>query len=72
MRATSGKTAARPLPAHRVVPEGKMTAHAKSATDSARTPSLLEENAQLPLHQIANVESNDRVVRFEYNVDDVH
>lgn len=34
------------------------------------TPSLLEENAQLPLRQIANVESDGRVVRFEYNVDD--
>jgi hypothetical protein len=34
------------------------------------TPSLLEENAQLPLYQSANVESADRVVRFQYNVDD--
>jgi hypothetical protein len=29
---------------------------------------LVEENTQLPYHQIANVESADRVVRFEYNV----
>jgi hypothetical protein len=34
------------------------------------TPSLFEENAQLPLRQIANVESAGRVVRFQYNVDD--
>jgi hypothetical protein len=34
-------------------------------------PSLVEENAQLPLHQIANVESDGRVVRFQFNVDDV-
>jgi hypothetical protein len=32
---------------------------------------LLEENTQLACHQIANVESDDRVVRFEYNVADV-
>jgi hypothetical protein len=31
----------------------------------------LEENTQLACHQIANVESADRVVRFEYNVLDV-
>jgi hypothetical protein len=35
------------------------------------TPSVFEENAQLALSQIANVESDGRVVRFEYNVDDV-
>jgi hypothetical protein len=34
------------------------------------TPSLLEENAQLPLRQIANVESDGRVVRFQFNVED--
>jgi hypothetical protein len=33
-------------------------------------PSLLQENAQLPLRQIANVESAGRVVRFQYNVED--
>jgi hypothetical protein len=33
--------------------------------------SLTVENAKLACHQIANVESDDRVVRFEYNVDDV-
>jgi hypothetical protein len=32
---------------------------------------LIEENTQLACHQIANVESADRVVRFEYNVQDV-
>jgi hypothetical protein len=32
---------------------------------------MLEENTQLACHQIANVESADRMVRFEYNVDDV-
>ena len=34
------------------------------------TPSFLQENAQLPLRQIANVESDGRVVRFQYNVED--
>jgi hypothetical protein len=33
-------------------------------------PSLYQENAQLAYRQIANVESFDRVVRFEYNVED--
>jgi hypothetical protein len=32
---------------------------------------LVEENTQLACHQIANVESADRMVRFEYNVLDV-
>jgi hypothetical protein len=32
---------------------------------------LVEENTQLACHQIANVESADRIVRFEYNVLDV-
>jgi hypothetical protein len=32
---------------------------------------MIEENTQLACHQIANVESADRMVRFEYNVDDV-
>jgi len=32
---------------------------------------LLEENTQLACDQIANVESRDREVRFEYNADDV-
>jgi hypothetical protein len=31
----------------------------------------VEENTQLACHQIANVESADRMVRFEYNVLDV-
>jgi hypothetical protein len=34
--------------------------------------SLIEKNTQLPCRQIANVESADRVVRFEYNVLDSH
>jgi hypothetical protein len=33
--------------------------------------SLIEENTQLACDQIANVESAGRVVRFEFNVDDV-
>ena len=33
--------------------------------------SLVEENTQLACHQIANVESADRMFRFEYNVLDV-
>ena len=32
---------------------------------------LVEENTRLACHQIANVESADRMVRFEYNVDEV-
>ena len=32
---------------------------------------LVEENTQLACHQIADVESADRTVRFEYNVIDV-
>ena len=32
---------------------------------------LIEENTQLACYQIANVESADRVVRFEYNVAEV-
>jgi hypothetical protein len=32
---------------------------------------MIEENTQLACHQIANVESADRMVRFEYNVDNV-
>jgi hypothetical protein len=32
---------------------------------------MIEENTQLACHQIANVESADRIVRFEYNVIDV-
>jgi hypothetical protein len=32
---------------------------------------LVEESTHLACHQIANVESADRMVRFEYNVDDV-
>jgi hypothetical protein len=32
---------------------------------------MVEENTQLACHQIANVESADRIVRFEYNVLDV-
>jgi hypothetical protein len=32
---------------------------------------LVEENTQLACHQIANVESADRMVRFEYNAIDV-
>lgn len=32
---------------------------------------LLEENTQLACYQIADVESADRMVRFEYNVLDV-
>jgi hypothetical protein len=32
---------------------------------------MVEENTQLACHQIANVESADRMVRFEYNVLDV-
>jgi hypothetical protein len=40
------------------------------ANDGILTP-LIEENTQLSSRQIANVESADRVVRFEYNVDEV-
>jgi hypothetical protein len=40
------------------------------ANDGLLTP-LLEENTQLTYSQIANVESDGRVVRFQYNVDDV-
>jgi hypothetical protein len=32
---------------------------------------LIEETAQLASHRIANVESADRIVRFEYNVEEV-
>ena len=39
------------------------------ANDGLLTP-LLEENTQLTYSQIANVESDGRVVRFQYNVDD--
>ena len=31
---------------------------------------MIEENTQLACYKIANVESVDRMVRFEYNVDD--
>jgi hypothetical protein len=34
-------------------------------------PSLFQENSQLACREIANVEMNDRVVRFEFNVQDV-
>jgi hypothetical protein len=34
-------------------------------------PSLIQENSQLPCRQIANVEIEDRAVRFEFNVDEV-
>jgi len=33
-------------------------------------PSLFDKNSQLTCRQIANVESQDRVVRFECNVED--
>jgi len=39
--------------------------------NSGLLTALLEENTQLACHQLANVESDGRVVRFEYNVDDV-
>jgi hypothetical protein len=34
-------------------------------------PSLFQENSQLVCRQIANVEMKDRLVRFEFNVEDV-
>jgi hypothetical protein len=34
-------------------------------------PSLFQENSQLACRQIANVEMKDRLVRFEFNVEDV-
>ena len=34
-------------------------------------PPLLEQNAQLACRQIANVESHERLVRFEYDVDTI-
>lgn len=34
-------------------------------------PSVFQQNTQLSTHQIANVESDGRVVCFQYNVDDV-
>jgi len=41
------------------------------ASTNGPVTSMVEENTQLPCRQIANVESADRVVRFEYNVIDI-